>query len=91
MQKKSSKSKSPKASEAPRKPRARARRTCIIRAEVEPAVASRLYHLCQMFNLPYPDGIAYVLEAACQIVGKRGASAATPAEKNSTTSKKARG
>lgn len=86
MQKKSSKARSEKAA----KPRARREQTCIIKAEVSPAVAARLVKLCESVGLPYPDGIAYVLEAACQIADKRGASAATSAAKKSSTSKKAR-
>lgn len=86
MQKKSSsKTKTVKAA----KPRARREQTCIIKAEVSPAVAARLVGLCEQVGLPYPDGIAYVLEAACRIVDKRGASAATPAKK-SVRAKKAR-
>lgn len=72
------------------KPRARREQTCIIKAEVSPAVAARLVKLCEQVGLPYPDGIAYVLEAACRIVDKRGASATTPAKKKPSTSKKAR-
>lgn len=86
MQKKSSKARSEKAV----KPRARREQTCIIKAEVSPAVAARLVKLCEAVGLPYPDGIAYVLEAACQIADNRGASAATPAKKKPSTSKKAR-
>lgn len=86
MQKKSSSANSEKAVT----PRARRERTCIIKAEVSPAVAARLLKLCRAFDLPYPDGIAAILEAACKIADMRGASAATPAAKKSSTSKKAR-
>ena len=85
----SSKPKSQAVQKPSRKPRAKRTRTCIIKAEVSPSVAARLVRLCEAVGLPYPDGIAYVLEAACRIVDMRGASAATSAQK-STTAKKAR-
>lgn len=51
-------------SKSPHKPTVR------IEFEVEPIVEMKLRALCRMFDLPYPEGIAVVLEKTCALVDK---------------------
>ena len=46
--------------------------TVRISFEVEPFVEANLRLLCRHFGLPYPEGIAVVLEKVCALVKKRG-------------------
>ena len=62
----------PKSSTTKRKPKAAKPKspTVLITFEVDPIVELKLRVLCRQFSLPYPEGIAVVLEKTCEVVGK---------------------
>lgn len=45
--------------------------TVRITFEVDPIVELKLRVLCRTFDLPYPEGIAVVLEKTCALVDKK--------------------
>ena len=39
--------------------------------EVEPIVEAKLRFLCHHYSLPYPEGIAVILEKTCALVDRK--------------------